>query len=86
MSPDTGAVDEDGAKPGAHAWAEAYAPRLGWIAFDPTIPLCADERFVRVAVGFDARDGAFVRSAHGSGEDVVETAIRVEQAGMQTQA
>ncbi len=80
------AVDEDGAKPGAHAWAEAYAPRLGWIAFDPTIPLCADERFVRVAVGFDARDGAFVRSAHGSGEDVVETAIRVEQAGMQTQA
>ena len=80
------AADEDGGEPGAHAWAEAYAPRLGWIAFDPTIPLCADERFVRVAVGFDARDGAFVRSAHGSGEDVVEMAIRVEQAGMQTQA
>jgi hypothetical protein len=41
---------------------------------------------VRVVVGFDARDGAFLRSAHGAGEDTVETAIRVEQAGLQTQA
>jgi len=41
---------------------------------------------VRVVVGFDGQDGAFVRSAHGSAEDKVETAIRVEQAGLQTQA
>ena len=32
------------------------------------------------------RDAAFVRSSHGAGEDAVETAIRVEQAGFQTQA
>ena len=60
--------------------------RLGWVAFDPTICLCADARYVRVVVGFDGQDGAFVRSAHGSGEDAVETAVRVEQAGVQTQA
>ena len=80
------AAAETGGAPGAHAWAEAYAPKLGWIAFDPTVPLCADERYVRVAVGFDARDGSFVREAHGASEDRVETAIRVEQAGLQTQA
>ena len=80
------AADEAGGEAGAHAWAEAYAQRLGWVAFDPTICLCADARYVRVVVGFDGQDGAFVRSAHGSGEDAVETAIRVEQAGVQTQA
>jgi transglutaminase-like putative cysteine protease len=80
------AADEAGGAPGAHAWAEAYAPRLGWVAFDPTISLCADQRYVRVAIGFDARDSAFVREAHGASEDMFETAIRVEQAGFQTQA
>jgi len=80
------AGEEAGGEPGAHAWAEGYAPRLGWVAFDPTICICADDRYVRVAVGFDGQDAAFVRSAHGSGEDTVETAIKVEQAGFQTQA
>ena len=79
-------VATEAGEAGAHSWAEAYAPNLGWVAFDPTEPVCADERYVRGAVGFDAQDTAFVRSAQGSGEDKVETAIRVEQAGFQTQA
>jgi transglutaminase-like putative cysteine protease len=80
------AAEEAGGEPGAHCWAEAHAPRLGWVAFDPTACICADPRYVRVAVGFDARDGAFFRAAHGMGEDAVESAVRVEQAGLQTQA
>ncbi len=53
----------------------------------PTVPICPDERYVRVAVGFDGQDGAMIRSAHiGGGEEKVETAIRVEQAGAQSQA
>jgi transglutaminase-like putative cysteine protease len=80
------AAADAGGEAGAHAWAEAHIPRLGWVAFDPTISICADDRYVRVVVGFDGQDGAFVRSEHGAGEDAVETAIRVEQAGLQTQA
>jgi transglutaminase-like putative cysteine protease len=80
------AADEAGGEAGAHAWAEAYAPEIGWIAFDSTISLCADARYVRVVVGYDAQDAAFVRSSCGGGEDKFEQAIRVEQAGVQTQA
>jgi transglutaminase-like putative cysteine protease len=75
-----------GEAPGAHCWAEAHVPRLGWVAFDGSACICADARYVRVAVGFDARDGCFARTAHGTGADAVETAIRIEQAGVQTQA
>jgi len=71
---------------GAHAWAEAYSPGLGWVAFDPTASICADEAYVRVAVGFDGQDAAFVRSSAGGVEDKVESAIWIDQAGFQTQA
>ena len=60
-------------------------PRLGWVAFDPVGCLCADEHYVRVSVGFDARDGSFASTAHGMVDDTVENVIRVEQAGFQTQ-
>jgi transglutaminase-like putative cysteine protease len=79
------AAEEAGGESGEHCWAEAHAPRLGWVAFDPTACICADPRYVRVAVGFDARDGSFVRAARGMAEDAVESVVRVEQAGFQTQ-
>jgi transglutaminase-like putative cysteine protease len=77
---------EEAEPAGAHEWAEAYVPVLGWVAFDATAPICPDERYIRVAVGFDGQDGAMTRSAHSGGEEKVETAIRVEQAGAQNQA
>lgn len=77
----------EGAEPaGAHEWAEANLPALGWVAFDATAPICPDERYIRVAIGFDGQDGATTRSAHSGGEEKIETAIRVEQAGAQSQA
>ena len=80
-------VGGEGAEPaGVHEWAEAHLPVLGWVAFDATAPICPDERYIRVAVGFDGQDGAMTRSACSGGEEKVETAIRVEQAGAQSQA
>ena len=77
---------EESEKAGAHEWAEVHVPALGWVAFDATVPICPDERYIRVAVGFDGQDGAMTRSAHSGGEEKIETAIRVEQAGAQSQA
>jgi transglutaminase-like putative cysteine protease len=74
------------AEAGAHEWAEAHIPELGWVAFDATVPICPDDRYVRVAIGFDGQDGAMTRSAHSGGAEKVEADIRVEQAGVQTQA
>ena len=74
------------AEAGVHEWAEAHIPDLGWVAFDATVPICPDDRYVRVAIGFDGQDGAMIRSAHSGGAEQVEAAVRVEQAGVQSQA
>ncbi len=39
-----------------HAWVEALLPDAGWIGFDPTNNLVADERHIRVAIGRDYAD------------------------------
>lgn len=52
-----------------HAWAEAFVPGLGWIAFDPTHGSCATDRHIRVAVGADAHEAAPVRGAQVGGSD-----------------
>jgi transglutaminase-like putative cysteine protease len=39
-----------------HAWVEALLPDLGWVGFDPTNNLLADERHVRTAIGRDYAD------------------------------
>jgi transglutaminase-like putative cysteine protease len=75
------APGEGEAPRGLFAWAEAEAPRLGWVAFDAVHDLCADDRYVRVAVGFDALSAAPFRGSHGSGGDEeVTTAVWIEPA------
>jgi transglutaminase-like putative cysteine protease len=44
------------AEDGSHAWAEVYLPELGWVGFDPTNDILAQERHVRVALGRDYAD------------------------------
>jgi transglutaminase-like putative cysteine protease len=70
-----------------HAWAEAFVPDLGWVAFDPTNGISATDAHVRVSVGLDYLGAAPVRGArHGGGAETLDVAIRVEQAGRQTQS
>lgn len=47
----------------SHAWCEVYLPETGWIGFDPTNAVLADDRYIKVAVGRDYEDVAPVRGA-----------------------
>lgn len=57
-----------------HAWAEAFVEGLGWVGFDPLMNRCPDERYVRLATGFDSRDTVAV---HGLGAKQVDVEISV---------
>src|ERR1017187_9608485 len=53
----------------SHAWVEAFVPRLGWTAFDPTNNLIGGDRHIRVAIGRDYADvpptrGVYKGEAH----------------------
>jgi hypothetical protein len=39
-----------------HAWIECYIPGAGWLGFDPTNNLKADEHYIKVAHGCDYSD------------------------------
>ncbi len=34
-----------------HAWIEAFLPQVGWVGFDPTNNLLAQNRYIRTALG-----------------------------------
>jgi len=64
----------------SHAWAEAYVPDLGWVAFDPAKCVCPTDAYVRVAVGLDALGAAPVRGTrYGAGAETLAVAIKVDQ-------
>jgi transglutaminase-like putative cysteine protease len=70
-----------------HAWAEAYVPDLGWVAFDPANGICATEAHVRVAVGLDYLGAAPVRGArYGGGAETLAVHVHVDQASRQSQS
>jgi len=77
----TGYVAPEDGEPisGMDVWAEAYSPGLGWIAFDAVRDLCANDRYVRVAVGFDFASAQPFRTTHsGAGVETIETAIKIQ--------
>lgn len=39
-----------------HAWVEAFIPELGWIGFDATNNLLADNHYIKIAHGTEYRD------------------------------
>jgi transglutaminase-like putative cysteine protease len=63
-----------------HAWAEAFVPDLGWVAFDPANGFCPTDAHVRVAVGLDSLGAAPLRGArYGVGAEALEIAVKVGQ-------
>jgi transglutaminase-like putative cysteine protease len=63
-----------------HAWAEAFAPDLGWIGFDPANRQCPTAEYVRLCTGLDAAHAAPVRGcvSPGAGESL-SVAVEVAQ-------
>jgi transglutaminase-like putative cysteine protease len=77
---------ESHAQDAAHAWAEAFVPDLGWVAFDAANGVCADESYLRVAVGLDYLDAAPMRGARrGGGEERLSVVVHAREAGLQRQ-
>jgi transglutaminase-like putative cysteine protease len=69
-----------------HAWAEAFVPGLGWVAFDPANCVCATDAHVRVAVGLDYLGAAPLRGTrYGGAGEALSVKVRVDQAARQTQ-
>jgi transglutaminase-like putative cysteine protease len=55
-----------------HAWAESFVERLGWVTFDPTTGLSADDGYIRVAMALDA-GGAAPLAGPGWGDAIAST-------------
>jgi len=69
-----------------HAWAEAWVADLGWVAFDPTNGICADDAYIRVACGLDYRDAAPVAGARaGGGQEKLSVDVAIRQSQSQSQ-
>ena len=61
-----------------HAWVEAFLPELGWVGFDPTNNVLADESHVRTAVGRDYADVPPTRGVFkGDASSELTVAVRV---------
>lgn len=70
-----------------HAWAEAYAPNLGWVGFDPAHGVSPGERHVRLAVALDYLSAAPIRGARAGGAgETMEIKVRVAPAQTQSQS
>ncbi|MBS0530767.1 MAG: transglutaminase family protein [Proteobacteria bacterium] len=70
-----------------HAWAEAHVPDLGWVGFDPANGICTTDAHARVAIGLDYLGAAPVRGTrYGGGMETLSVAVKVDQAGRQSQS
>ena len=70
-----------------HAWTEVYVPGGGWVGFDSTNAICTTDAYARVAIGLDYLSAAPVRGTrYGGGKEILSVAVKVDQAGRQSQS
>lgn len=73
-------MDETVEQQAGHGWVEAHVDELGWVGFDVANGVCPDERYVRVATGFDYRDAAPVTGISlGAGASELSVLLSVDQ-------
>jgi transglutaminase-like putative cysteine protease len=69
-------VDQDA----SHAWAEVHVDDLGWVGFDVSNGVAPDEKYVRIAIGRDARDAAPITGLRlGASDESMVVSLQVQQ-------
>jgi transglutaminase-like putative cysteine protease len=69
-----------------HAWAEAWAPDIGWVGFDASNRLCPTDRYVRLGCGLDAADAAPIRgNVSGGPKERLSASVDIAQTPGQSQ-
>ena len=69
---------DEGEAAASHAWSESWVEALGWVAFDVTNEICANDAHLRIAVGPDYLACAPVRGVRrGGGEEEMDVHVRV---------
>ncbi len=67
-----------------HAWAEIYFPGMGWLGFDPTNNLLANENHIKVAHGKDYQDCSPLKGVvYTDGKNETTHAVKVSSAQQQ---
>ena len=68
------------AQDASHAWAEAHIDDLGWVGFDVSNGISPDDRYVRIAIGRDARDAAPITGMRlGASDESMIVSLQVQQ-------
>ena len=49
-------METDTIQTASHAWAEVYLDGLGWVGFDVSNAISPDQRYIKLASGFDYAD------------------------------
>lgn len=77
----SGYLDKEGAPElETHAWAEAFVPGVGWIAFDPTHGNLVTEQYVTVAVGRSYADVPPNRGVYrGEAKEKINVSVSMER-------
>jgi transglutaminase-like putative cysteine protease len=76
----TGANAELVGAQASHAWCDVLLPDRGWVGFDPTNAVLADQRYVKIAVGRDYNDVSPIRGTyHGEAKCRMEVEVAVSR-------
>lgn len=74
-------LEDRSTRDASHAWMEAWLPELGWVGFDPTNNILAQERHVRAGLGRDYRDVPPTRGVYrGHAASELSVAVQVHPA------
>ncbi|MCR8825185.1 transglutaminase family protein [Pseudosulfitobacter koreensis] len=69
-------IDQDA----SHAWAEVHLDTLGWVGFDVSNGISPDERYIRIAVGRDAKEASPIEGMRmGSAGESMIVSLQVQQ-------